>query len=54
MDIHTYIEELSQNFPNQKIFITGLQVRQKEDISLPPNVEEVFSPLKFSDKLRKI
>lgn len=54
MDIHTYIEELSQNFPNQKIFITGLQVRQKEDISLPPNVEEVFSPLKFSDKLRTI
>ena len=54
MDLHSYIEELSKNFPNQKIFITGLQVRQKEDISLPPNVEEVSSPLKFSEKLRSL
>jgi DNA-binding transcriptional MerR regulator len=54
MDLHTYIEELSKNFPDQKIFITGLQVRQKEDISLPHNVEEVSSPLKFSEKLRSL
>jgi len=54
MDLHTYIEELSKNFPDQRIFITGLQVRQKEDISLPPNVEEVISPLKFSEKLRTL
>ncbi len=54
MDIHTYMEELSKKFTDQKIFITGLQVRQKEDISLPPNVEEVHSPLKFSEKLRTL
>jgi methanogenic corrinoid protein MtbC1 len=54
MDLHAYIEELSKNFPDQRIYITGLQVRQKEDISLPPNVEEVISPLKFSEKLRSL
>ena len=54
MDLNTYIKKLSKNFPQQKIFITGLQIRETEDISLPANIEVVSSPLKFSEKLQHL
>ncbi len=54
MELNTYIQELSKNFPQQKIFITGLQVREKGDVFLPSNIEQVPSPLKFSEKLQQL
>jgi len=54
MELNTYIQELSKNFPQQKIFITGLQVREKGDVFLPSNIEQVSSPLKFREKLQQI
>jgi len=53
MDVNMYIQKLSENFPKQKIFITGLQVYETDDIYMPANIEAVSSPLKFSEKLQK-
>ncbi|MGM0497120.1 MAG: hypothetical protein ACQESJ_04330, partial [Bacteroidota bacterium] len=54
MDLSTYFQKLSDTFHQQKIFVTGLQVRQKGDVDLPANIEVVASPLKFSKKLQDL
>lgn len=53
-NLENFIEDLSKEFPEQKIFITGLQIYENESKSLPENVEQVYSPLKFSELISSL
>ena len=46
-DITNYYKKLSEVFPFQKIFITGLQIKENV-LDLPSNIVKVSSPVDFS------
>ena len=48
-----YVRELSEAFPKQEIFITGMKIFEI-DTSLPTNVERISSPMAFNEKLDNI
>ena len=50
--VSKYLKNLSEAFPSQKIFVTGLQI--KENIAnLPSNVLKVSSPMEIGEFLKK-
>ena len=52
-EVKDYIDNLSKSFPKQKIFVTGLQI--KENLAdFPENILKVSSPLGFADTLKNI
>lgn len=53
VEVKKYLMKLSQTFPSQKIFVTGLQVKEGL-IDLPKNVIKVASTSDFIEKLKKI
>jgi DNA-binding transcriptional MerR regulator len=50
-DITDYFKKLSEVFPFQKIFITGLQIKENI-LDLPSNIVKVSSPVDFSQTLQ--
>ena len=52
-EVKKYLIKLSQTFPSQKIFVTGLQVKEGI-IDLPKNVIKVLSTNDFIEKLNKL
>jgi DNA-binding transcriptional MerR regulator len=50
-DITDYFKKLSEVFPFQKIFITGLQIKENV-LDLPSNIVKVSSPADFSQTLQ--
>ncbi|MDA3953965.1 MAG: MerR family transcriptional regulator [Bacteroidales bacterium] len=53
VEVKEYLKKLSQTFPAQKIFVTGLQIKESlKDI--PNNVVKVSSTLDFIEKLKKL
>ncbi|MBS3771107.1 MAG: MerR family transcriptional regulator [Bacteroidales bacterium] len=48
-----YIEQLSDTFSRQIIFIAGMKIHEA-DFSLPGNVEKVFSPSDIQERLKSI
>lgn len=52
-EVKKYLLKLSQTFPLQKIFITGLQVKEGL-IDLPKNVIKVLTTNDFIEKLKKL
>jgi DNA-binding transcriptional MerR regulator len=52
-ELISYINNLSESFSKQTIFVTGLKI-QEEDIELPVNVETISSPLEFNDQLKNL
>ncbi|MCK5171564.1 MAG: MerR family transcriptional regulator [Bacteroidales bacterium] len=52
-EVIEYLNNLSQTFPFQKIFVTGLQVKENL-IELPSNVLKVSSPLDLVETLKYI
>lgn len=52
-DVSDYFKKLSQNFPNQKIYVTGLQIKDNT-IKLPSNISKVSSPLEFNTILKNL
>jgi DNA-binding transcriptional MerR regulator len=48
-----YIQNLSNTFPNQEIFITGMRVFELNEM-LPTNVERISSPLAFNERLQSL
>ncbi len=48
-----YIEQLSDKFSRQIIFITGMKIHEAE-FSLPGNVEKVSSPSEIQERLKSI
>ncbi|MBU8891278.1 MAG: MerR family transcriptional regulator [Bacteroidales bacterium] len=46
-----YLKNLSETFPFQKIFVTGLQIKENF-IDLPSNVLKVSSPVYFAETLK--
>ena len=52
-EVIEYLNNLSQTFPFQKIFVTGLQVKENL-IELPSNVLKVSSPLDLVETLKDI
>lgn len=50
-DITDYFKKLSEAFPFQKIFVTGLQIKENT-LDLPSNVIKVSSPVHFSQILK--
>jgi MerR family transcriptional regulator, light-induced transcriptional regulator len=48
-----YIENLSETFPQQIIFITGLRIYDLE-INFPANVEKIVSPTDLIERLKSI
>lgn len=52
-EIEDYINRLSQKFPAQKIFITGMQIKENFT-DLPSNVHKVSSPLGFVETLKSL
>jgi hypothetical protein len=52
-DLIKYLSSLSEKFPFQKIFVTGLQVKENV-VRFPSNVEKVASPLDFAEKLKNL
>jgi DNA-binding transcriptional MerR regulator len=53
IEVKQYLENLSQTFPSQKIFVTGLQIKESL-IDLPSNVVKVTNTNDFMEKLRKL
>jgi MerR family transcriptional regulator, light-induced transcriptional regulator len=49
-EVSDYLKQLSESFPFQKIFVTGLQIKDN-NIDLPSNVLKVSSPLQFKEVL---
>ncbi len=49
-EVSNYLNNLSESFPFQKIFVTGLQIKEN-NIDLPSNVLKVSSPLHFKEIL---
>lgn len=52
-DIILYLNNLSKTFPTQKIFVTGLQIKENFT-NLPSNVMKALSPLDFLEILKNI
>ncbi len=52
-ELPEYIQKLSASFPDKKIFVTGLQVRD-EQIALPKNILFVKNTEAFKDLLKEI
>jgi len=52
-EVTNYINKLSQDFPFQKIFITGLQIKDHVD-EVPSNVVKVSSPQSFTELLKNL
>jgi methanogenic corrinoid protein MtbC1 len=50
-DISVYLKKLSESFPFQKIFVTGLQIKEN-NIDLPSNVLKISSPLHFKEVIK--
>lgn len=52
-EVIEYLNKLSQTFPFQKIFVTGLQIKENFT-ELPSNVLKVSSPLDFVETLKNL
>lgn len=52
-EVIEYLNNLSQTFPFQKIFVTGLQIKENFT-ELPSNVLKVSSPLDFVETLKNL
>ncbi|PLX22678.1 MAG: helix-turn-helix-type transcriptional regulator [Marinilabiliales bacterium] len=52
-DLVDYLANLSEKFPFQKIFVTGLLVKENI-LRFPSNVEKVSSPLDFVEVLKNL
>ncbi len=52
-DLNNYLEKLGNQFPEQKIFITGIQTDEK-DIILPENIKRIPSGKDFKEILQNI
>ncbi len=52
-DVSDYLKKLSETFPFQKIFVTGLQIRNNV-LDFPSNIIKVSSSLDFSKMLKKL
>ncbi|MCK5028535.1 MAG: MerR family transcriptional regulator [Bacteroidales bacterium] len=50
-EVSIYLKKLSESFPFQKIYVTGLQIKEN-NIDLPSNVLKVSSPLHFKKVLK--
>ena len=50
-EVSVYLQKLSESFPFQKIFVTGLQIKEN-NIDLPSNVLKVSSPLHFKEVIK--
>ena len=48
-----YVNNLSENFPKQTIFITGIKIHEV-DFDLPVNIETISSPLEFNERLNNL
>lgn len=48
-----YIQNLSNTFPKQEIFITGMRVFELNEM-LPTNVERISSPMVFNEHLQSL
>jgi DNA-binding transcriptional MerR regulator len=53
IEVDQYIHDLSKAFKNQKIFVTGLQIKDN-NIDYPKNVIKVSSPKDFADTLKSV
>lgn len=51
-DVSNYFKKLSQTFPFQKIFVTGLQIKENL-VDFPQNVVKVSSSVEFDDLLKQ-
>jgi len=51
--LKNYVEQLSDAFPKQIIFIAGMRIHEA-DFHLPGNVEKVSSPTELHNRLRSI
>jgi DNA-binding transcriptional MerR regulator len=51
-DVTHYITRLSEAFPKQKIYVTGLQVREMTD-KFPANVKKLNNVVQFKDELTR-
>jgi len=49
-EVSDYLKQLSESFPFQKIFVTGLQIKEN-NFDLPSNVLKVSSPLHLKEVL---
>lgn len=52
-EVKDYIHNLSKSFPSQKIFITGLQVKENP-LEFSKNLVKVASPVDFSEILKNL
>jgi len=50
-EVSVYLKKLSESFPFQTIFVTGLQIKEN-NIDLPSNVFKVSSPLHFKEVIK--
>jgi DNA-binding transcriptional MerR regulator len=51
--LRDYIQNLSDTFSKQEIFITGMRVFELTDV-LPTNVERISSPMAFNERLQSL
>lgn len=51
--LRNYIEQLSDAFSKQVIFIAGMRIHE-EDFQLPGNVEKISSPIDFNHRLKSL
>jgi len=52
-EVTEYIKMLSQDFPFQKVFVTGLQIKEN-NVEVPSNVVKVSSPQNFTELLKNL
>jgi len=52
-DLKDYLNQLSNHFPHQQIFITGLQVKEN-NLKFPSNIAKVASPLDFAEQIKNV
>ena len=50
--VSKYLKNLSEAFPSQKIFVTGLQIKDNI-VNLPSNVLKISSPMEMGEFLKK-